>query len=350
MTNGKGMFEELATKLDEAVPQLIEAKLTSVKSALDELKATEGVMKEYLQELSAQRPEEGKLVFAQFHAMREEVNAVKAMQQQQASSTAGLSSATAAGLSGLASAGVGLSGEQLSMLDTMKSQLATLVAAEQARPCHCKDVDANTIRIASLEIQLASMQAAASGIPTCTVASTFGLPAGSDDGVPPFTKKASGGNGAYHCKCVEQLVIRVQALEAARGAAAREGAREPLLPHMRQYPPGIPGAAAVEAIDVNGPIKLILPLGQLGNDRRDKSIYDDKMTSQSEYRYDGGKTGGAAWKSKVERYFITKIPVAMEILKWAESHNLELITEEKFVAAAHPHLSEEQCQTFNREI
>jgi hypothetical protein len=40
----------------------------------------------------------------------------------------------------------------------------------------------------------------------------------------------------------------------------------------------------------------------------------------------------------------------MEILKWAESHNLELITEEKFVAAAHPHLSEEQCQTFNREI
>ena len=59
-------------------------------------------MKEYLQELSTQRPEEGRMVFAQFHAMREEVNAIRATQQQQAAATAGLSSAAAAGISGLA--------------------------------------------------------------------------------------------------------------------------------------------------------------------------------------------------------------------------------------------------------
>ena len=49
MANGKGMFETLAVELDEAVPQLIEAKLASVKDALDEIKATETAMKEDLQ-------------------------------------------------------------------------------------------------------------------------------------------------------------------------------------------------------------------------------------------------------------------------------------------------------------
>ena len=102
-------------------------------------------------------------------------------------------------------------------------------------------------------------------------------------------------------------------------------------------------------IDVDGPIKITLPLGQLASERRDKSIYDEKMMTQAEYRYDGGKNG-ASWKSKVERYFITKVPVALELLKWAEAHNLDTISEAKFVQAAHPNLTEEQCQVFNREI
>ena len=74
------------------------------------------------------------------------------------------------------------------------------------------------------------------------------------------------------------------------------------------------------------------------------------MMSQAEYRYDGTKGAGANWKSKVERYFITKVPVALELLKWAEAHNLELIPESKFVGAAAPYLTEEQCQTFNQAI
>ena len=90
---------------------------------------------------------------------------------------------------------------------------------------------------------------------------------------------------------------------------------------MGPYPPGVLGADVSEAIDVNAPMKLTLPLGLLGSERRDKSIYDDKMMTQPEYRFDGTK-GGANWKSKIERYFITKVPVALEILKWAEAHNL----------------------------
>ena len=104
---------------------------------------------------------------------------------------------------------------------------------------------------------------------------------------------------------------------------------------MRAAPDPPPGMSppGVEAPDINGPMKLTLPLGQLGNERRDKSIYDDKMMTQPEYRFDGTKDG-AKWKSKVERYFITKVPVAMEILKWAEAHNLDKITESKFMTAS----------------
>ena len=92
----------------------------------------------------------------------------------------------------------------------------------------------------------------------------------------------------------------------------------------------MPGVPTPEAINVNGPMKLSLPLGLLGSERRDKSIYDDKMMTQPEYRFDGTK-GGAAWKSKIERYFITKVSVALEILKWAEAHNLEIVSESKFI-------------------
>ena len=84
------------------------------------------------------------------------------------------------------------------------------------------------------------------------------------------------------------------------------------MPSMRTALPLPPGMQqqGLEMIDISGPMELTLPLGQLGNERRDKSIYDDKMMTQPEYRFDGTKDG-AKWKSKVERYFITKVPVAI---------------------------------------
>ena len=153
-----------------------------------------------------------------------------------------------------------------------------------------------------MKITLATMQANAAGAPTCSGApNLFSLNTGSSsgDGLPPFVKTAAGGNGSCHCRCVGQLMVQVQALAVQRGAAAA-AQREPRLPHMRQYPPGVPGAqtSAAEAIDTNGPMKLSLPLGLLGSERRDKSIYDDKMMTQPEYRFDGTK-GGASWKSNI---------------------------------------------------
>ena len=48
------------------------------------------------------------------------------------------------------------------------------------------------------------------------------------------------------------------------------------------------------------------------------------MTSE-EYKFNGAR-GGAAWKSKVERYFIAKAPILKEILEWVESEDMEVIT------------------------
>ena len=50
----------------------------------------------------------------------------------------------------------------------------------------------------------------------------------------------------------------------------------------------------------------------------DKQLFDDKMTSQSEMRWDGGKNG-PAWKSRIQSYMWSKIPALLEILKWAEN-------------------------------
>jgi hypothetical protein len=207
-------LQDIKDKVNEAVPILVEAKLESIKTAVDKLHSTEEEMKAYLIELEKARPGEGRMGFGAFKDLKQEVAEVKAMAN-------GLSSATAAGLNGLAASGMttGLSAAHASMLDTMKAQVEALVIAEQARPCHCGDVDSNTARIAYIEAQVGMMQAeaAAWGTPATTAgtgtaaATLFTLNAGgapgngaarSGDGLPPYLKTAAGGNGSCHCRCV----------------------------------------------------------------------------------------------------------------------------------------------------
>ena len=78
----------IAGKVDEAVPVLVEAKLTSIKDALETLRSTEAEMKAYINELEKARPEEGKLVFNTFQELKQEVVVLKNIQQQQAAATA----------------------------------------------------------------------------------------------------------------------------------------------------------------------------------------------------------------------------------------------------------------------
>ena len=61
------------------------------------------------------------------------------------------------------------------------------------------------------------------------------------------------------------------------------------------------------------PLLLVGPL--LAITYKDRNLFDDKTMLHSEFRYDGNK-GGASWKSRVERYFISKAPALRELLEW----------------------------------
>ena len=81
----------------------------------------------------------------------------------------------------------------------------------------------------------------------------------------------------------------------------------------------------------------------------DKQLFDDKMTSQNEMRWDGGKNG-PAWKSRIQSYMWSKIPALLEILKWAEKHDKAVVTEDAFNHVVIHFMDELKQQAFNAAI
>jgi len=60
-----------------------------------------------------------------------------------------------------------------------------------------------------------------------------------------------------------------------------------------------------------------------------RQLFDDKLMVQADYMYDGVK-GGVAWKGKLSRYFITKVPALGDVLKWSGKHGKDDVTEDAF--------------------
>ncbi len=78
-------------------------------------------------------------------------------------------------------------------------------------------------------------------------------------------------------------------------------------------------------------------------------MFDDKLMSVDDYKFNGVK-GGLMWKSRIERYFISKAPVLKEILEWAEEEDMEIITPAKFKEAAGHKLDDEQIALVNAAV
>ncbi len=93
------------------------------------------------------------------------------------------------------------------------------------------------------------------------------------------------------------------------------------------------------------------PLGAIGY--KDKSPFDDKLTIQDDYRFNGSK-GGLAWKGKIERYFIGKAPVLKELLEWVEKDEHAatngVITFERLSAAVDRKMTEDQLLMIDAAI
>ena len=82
---------------------------------------------------------------------------------------------------------------------------------------------------------------------------------------------------------------------------------------------------------------------------KDKTMFDSRLMLDASYKYNGIK-GGMAWKSKVERYFVTQAPCLRKLLEWAEAEDNEAISEAKFLQAVSNRLSEEQAMNLNAQI
>ncbi len=95
------------------------------------------------------------------------------------------------------------------------------------------------------------------------------------------------------------------------------------------------------------PLTLRGPVGALGF--RDRTIFDDKLVVNDEYRYNGVKNG-VRWKTKLTNYFISRAPLLKEILEWAEEQDNIVIIHDLFLKATSGSLTEKQCLSLDAAI
>ncbi len=168
-----------------------------------------------------------------------------------------------------------------------------------------------------------------------------------------------GGNNLCHCVHVSELIKDVSNLKGlvkdsesdpwARGfrkgtrdGADHHGDRAQHAETARDVPPRGPGRVR-RAL----PLHLPGPMGAVNF--KDRSLFDDKLTLNEEYRYNGVKNG-MQWKNKLECYFVAKAPILKEVLEWAEAEDAEAISVEKFKMAVSNRMTEEQALTVNAAI
>ena len=123
----------------------------------------------------------------------------------------------------------------------------------------------------------------------------------------------AGRPGPCHCDHVDRLMLDMGAAQndIRRLLAGRAPLIPPDQPASQQQEPTrssndhVPATAGSPAMD------LPLILGHLGNISSDR-IFDDKVSVHEDFRFNGHKNG-YAWKSKVERYMISRVPALAKI-------------------------------------
>lgn len=74
------------------------------------------------------------------------------------------------------------------------------------------------------------------------------------------------------------------------------------------------------------------PINMLSGDEfAERQLFDGEVAGQSSYQYDG-TNGGIAWKQRVRRYFISKVPAVVEIPNWAGEHDQQTVNVDNFDA------------------
>ncbi len=358
----------------------LEDQFKVLQGHTNEMSDREKLMGQYLQELHGERPKEGQAVPETFKQFGQEVGRVREMVNK-------LEQRTTEGNDNVFRGhGEILTKDMLNSLSDMHKKFALIdgmnVRIEQSiragievgNNCaglsqRLDTIDQSIIQIESNQVNGAAIEqtcggaggglnltAAFSGHGACCPPQQPaqlppGMPAGSAGGSEARMNAIIGGNGICHCVHVKELIERFDEIRAAGQAGApRAGgdpwaaasaalARDPAVPGL----PGRPGPLASTTL----PLTFRGPIGAIGF--VGKSIFDDKLTMQDEYRFNGVKNG-VQWKGKVERYFISKAPMLKELLEWIETEDREDITVERLRLAVGSKLTDEQLMNLNAAI
>ena len=169
-------------------------------------------------------------------------------------------------------------------------------------------------------------------------------------GAWPVLRAVIGGNNQCHCDHVEDLLKRVHTIETS---GRPRPAVDPLPDSWASKISGPSIGAARDSatskstmFDPSSPLELLEPLGTIG--AKDKQLFDDKLATTPDFQFNGTRNG-LAWVRKVENHFISRSPVLLAVLQWAEECE-ESIDVPMIKRVAGHVLTEEQIRNVNASM
>jgi hypothetical protein len=115
------------------------------------------------------------------------------------------------------------------------------------------------------------------------------------------------------------------------------------VPSVEAHPAETP-----EEFDKLAPLKR-RPIGVLANDKPGYTLFNEKLTEAPDFKFDGQK-GGHAWKLRVSQHLIGRIPAMIEVLKWAERHDQDVIDDACLDAAVGLYIDERQQSELQSQL
>ena len=355
---------ELNTAVEKRFPELLTVHLQALVQDVNDLKAHtanasqhQKGMEEYLQQLNSERPAEGRTVVSAFQHLENQLIQVKnqlALQQQGGGGGGGgpdhhgkvMANSTdgwrchcdhvayhEARINQIEQTHA----ERINGLFETVAVISGLISADSAAapgPCGgpCTGCGSAASSSQQLPGAMPSLTAAFSGRAAggCGGCGRHG-PGGQQppEDTPPVMAPP-GIPGECHCRHVVELQRLVAELQRGiHELRARPAQRDATPDAWQQYldREGRPAGPAQAPTTTSTSTPLPLHYGPLGALLHSKyGLFDDKLTAQSEYKFDGSK-GGDSWKGKIERYFISKVPALKNIFIWAEKIDMEVVDE-----------------------
>ena len=396
--------QELPQRVDAAVRaayvELLEPRVLAIENALEILRTaqTHGASRDdmaakYLEQLHGERPQEGNVVIAGFKHVTDEIQAIR----QQVYNLEAFAAAAGPVGARAPSPAPGLPMDALNKIEALVLHFKDFTGAYNTMCARVNEHDTKIGQQGKWNEQAEHEIAGLKTLISLNLVSSGPSPGAPDPAADPLCGPcgpapapgactgeccggAAGGGrgkpkvmldddddatmpGPCHCPHVDKLIKEVAALQTAMVKAksgdpwhgmraAGDDGGAPLDPGAPAFRPGGAGGHAAPSPGADRPpraLPLVLrrPLGGITcMDRH--ALFDDKMTLNAEFRYDGVKEG-PAWKVKLENYFMGKAAILQEIFVWAESET-DTISEEKFILAVSAKLDEDQAMAVNAAL